>query len=173
MCPVCGAGPFKSLGNHVPRIHGISARELRALAGMKVTDSIVSADYRAKRQRISKHQFESKVKAMREGHEKWRDEGNVTELSEAGRLARKSQLDQIRPKRPSDEHITKFTLAGRAASSERRRMDALKAVDLVETTDLTMKEIAGRIGHTPTNLRRLLDSVEYKIDGRTRRWKKR
>ena len=33
-CPWCGSGPWKSLGQHTRRAHGVSAAELRAMSGL-------------------------------------------------------------------------------------------------------------------------------------------
>ena len=35
LCPFCGAGPYKNLGLHTHLTHGVSAAELRDLAGLK------------------------------------------------------------------------------------------------------------------------------------------
>ena len=34
-CPFCGAGPYKSLGAHSHKAHGVSAAELREMSGLK------------------------------------------------------------------------------------------------------------------------------------------
>jgi hypothetical protein len=44
MC-VCGAGPFRSIAQHLSMVHGISRNELRDLAGLMRADSMCAPDY--------------------------------------------------------------------------------------------------------------------------------
>ena len=50
ICPLCGAGPYKVVANHVSQKHGVDRRELRDMAGFRLGDSICSAEHsRARR----------------------------------------------------------------------------------------------------------------------------
>lgn len=44
ICPLCGAGPYKVVATHVSQKHGVDRRELRDMAGLRLIDSICSAE---------------------------------------------------------------------------------------------------------------------------------
>lgn len=67
-CPFCGAGPYKSLGQHTVRTHGVSAAELRELSGKgRVCSEETSAaardrlERRPDREEISRRGMEASV----------------------------------------------------------------------------------------------------------------
>lgn len=60
-CPFCGAGPYKSVGIHTARIHGVTAAELRKLAGW------------TKGARICSPEHSQKMNAVLTGRPDWKD----------------------------------------------------------------------------------------------------
>ncbi|WP_418060764.1 hypothetical protein [Pimelobacter simplex] len=49
LCPFCSAGPYKSLGSHTAKAHGVSAAELRVMSGLdRVCSDRVSEEARTR-----------------------------------------------------------------------------------------------------------------------------
>jgi predicted nucleic acid-binding Zn ribbon protein len=46
ICPFCGRGPFTVLAGHTNKVHAVDRRELRELAGLTYSASIIPAEYR-------------------------------------------------------------------------------------------------------------------------------
>ncbi len=176
LCPVCRAGPFNSPGNHVTRIHGISAPELRQMAGMLQHDSITSDEYRLRNVERGRERYADNAEALLAGHASWRAEGGTTALTDPGRRARADVLDRIRPEGEGAyahlPHSVRSEKAKRAneASREKRARVTDEAIRLVVTTSLSMSEIADQLGIARDTIRRALNRRGISIDGRTRRW---
>lgn len=47
ICPICGAGPFKSMPMHASRVHGLDRHEMRRRAEIPVSGSITSPELAA------------------------------------------------------------------------------------------------------------------------------
>ena len=45
LCPWCDAGPFKMVAGHISRTHGLSSRELRIRAEIRMEESICDPEY--------------------------------------------------------------------------------------------------------------------------------
>ena len=70
LCPYCGKGPYKNLGMHTNRAHGVSAAELRDMSGLKrVCSEELSDDSRSRfiqrpdREEITRKATAASVKA--------------------------------------------------------------------------------------------------------------
>lgn len=50
-CPACGAGPFRNLGIHIAKTHGIPAARLKERSGLNRSTSLASTEYAAKQSR--------------------------------------------------------------------------------------------------------------------------
>src|SRR5450759_2825108 len=50
-CPACGAGPFRNLGIHIAKTHGLSAARLKERFGLNRSTSLASTEYAAKQSR--------------------------------------------------------------------------------------------------------------------------
>lgn len=64
-CPFCGAGPYKNLGLHTHKTHGMSAAELRTIAGVKRVCSKALSD--KSRERLVARPDREEI--TRKGHE--------------------------------------------------------------------------------------------------------
>lgn len=53
ICPCCGRGPFILLARHMNARHGIDTREMRDLAGLTYTESIIPPSFREQRSKIA------------------------------------------------------------------------------------------------------------------------
>lgn len=89
MCPFCGAGPWKNLGSHINPAHGLSADEVKEMAGwtMNTTLMVPELTNHFKRLRMGQRLPESAYKRL---------PGKRRKFSTAGREVQRAKLEDAR-----------------------------------------------------------------------------
>lgn len=122
MCPFCGNGPWKSVASHTYLAHAVTAKELRAMAGLSSNDKLTDPDYSRERSDSSKRMASENPSVLARAAQvaaEHRKRGNYR-LSDAGhkKIAQTSR-DTWARRTPEDR-----------AEQERNRMTALLKPDV-------------------------------------------
>jgi hypothetical protein len=110
VCWWCEKGPWKSLGTHTATAHGITAREVRELAGLFRTSKICSSDYTAECR--ARDHYKGNVAGLGSvlGHKK--------DLSEAAKIKATTRLNAFLESTGDPSAFRRRV--GRAAAMKRR-----------------------------------------------------
>lgn len=157
MCPFCPAGPFKLLARHTNVAHGVDRRELRLLAGLPFTRSILDQEFRTRISEERRARSGGKCPFTPEQVAKGRQVEH--DISPAARRSWKEQADRVRPspERQSErmkalpDERREYIKARQAEGLEKRRRPVWdRAVDLWRL-GVPLQQIADEIGTTRVN----------------------
>lgn len=157
-CPWCGRGPYKSLAIHTNSAHGVSADELREMAGFVKTQPLCSADLSERYREMGKGKRLPESAYDPEKHKK-------RSFSKAGLEVQRQKLDKARSpeqRRRAGEAIAKKTLAEYADKHE-------QVVSLFRSGK-QIKEIRDELGVSIPLIRGALKRAGVTGDLRRRRW---
>jgi hypothetical protein len=148
VCPWCGTGPWQVMAGHTSKAHGISAAELREMAGLIKAASICSPDHSkvtSERSRRRWDSAESSPLAAFSG-----GKGRKRSFSTAGRVAqREKALAQTAEQR---QRRSENMRAARAAAGQPKHEEILQLYD----QGLLLAEIAVQADVSPITARRVI-----------------
>lgn len=103
-CPWCGKGPWQVLARHTHSAHGVSASEIRELAGLTKYTPVCSKDHSSgRRERLLGRPLPD---SAHENLRQRREEGVPAEMSEAGKEANRRKLEAARAKLAANAKLT-------------------------------------------------------------------
>jgi predicted transcriptional regulator len=119
-CPWCGRGPWKSLAAHTVLVHGVSAAELRVIAGMLKKETICAPEMSAQRSAAAKANEGLWRGGPREGPAPAK---RPRQLSEAAKEMLRERLRQI----SSPAQRTAALTAAHSPEANAKRIESLRA----------------------------------------------
>jgi hypothetical protein len=157
-CPWCAAGPFQVLATHTFKVHGVSAAELRDLAGLTRSASVCSETHAA-------------MCADRGRGRPLADSAYTTPrrprtYSEAGLVTQRAKLTQSRT--PEQQQR-----AARVSGDRQIAANAAKHAEILKlySQGELLSDIATVVGVSRPTVTRTLRRAGITVDGRTRRWR--
>lgn len=117
ICPWCNRGPYKMIASHTTRVHGVDARELRDLAGLTYSTSLLPEETRQKFSDRAHRQREAGVLVGSPNGGR-----GPHRLSEAGKDALRRSLDATR----SPEQLRAATAASHTPEVKAKRSESVR-----------------------------------------------
>lgn len=156
-CPWCGSGPYKLLANHTHRAHGVSAADLREMAGLIKTAVICSPEVSEKSRARGVLQGipEAARTAPRKPHV----------YSAAGKAVNRAKLEAARTPEQRKGAAEKARAATLAANQDKHR-EILRLFG----EGMRFGDIASQVGCSRPMIRDTLARAGVRADGRRRRW---
>lgn len=160
-CPYCGRDDFKNLAGHTHRSHGVSAAQLREIAGMIKGAPLCSPDLSAR------------FRALRLGqrlpdlaYERLAARTAPRQFSEAGKAAQRGKALRVAPDRRQ--------AAARASGDKQLTANAARheAVLSLYAKGLGTTRIAAELGENPKFILQALKRAGVWVDGRSLRWQR-
>lgn len=164
-CPWCTRGPFMILAGHTHRAHGVSAAELRDLAGLTKTASICAPDHSATVAARGRGRPLPPVAYQRAA-----EAAPTRKFSAAGRSSQRAKLEAARAVAGGAEELARR--GGAAAAARRAEQNAEKYAAIVDAFDegVLLRDITQHVGVSMNMVRRVLRTNGRRVDGRSRRW---
>lgn len=160
-CPFCG-NPYKNIGLHTRNTHGVSADELKDLAGIPKSRPVCAEEYtKACRDRALAEDAETKAERV----QKMRSNltGGPRKFSKAGRAVQKQKLDAVRTPE-FVKRVGEMNSQRRLAAAAERDAEIVRRVQQGEW----QKDIARDMGIVPETVKRALIRAGITSDMRGR-----